>query len=154
MSTKSKKKPKTQFLITHVGPSRIDFQIGNHTPKGYSCVHEHGIQHGYVSRGRINEHNLDLKVWVFEYEALPWRGVITDQELIRQMEKCNKGYWIPSLIKSALRLAAEADTLLFMVQRTLQMVEASARLKGRTEQAQAIVGALGLDKRLVEFNDS
>jgi len=138
------------FSITDVSSNRISFRIGDDVG-GHSCVRVGGIQHGYISSGGSNKPGSDLKVWCFEYDPLPWYGVITDQELIKNIVDKDKGYWMPTLIKSTLRIAAEADQLLWLVQKTVEMAEKAAHLKGRTEQAQTIVKSLGLDHALVRF---
>lgn len=138
---------KTPFSITDVKSDRISFRIGEDLGS-YSCSREHGIRHGCIAVGGGN----DFKVWCFNYDPLPWYGVVTDQDLIAQIKNQDKSYWMPTLIKSTLRIAAEADQLLWMVQKTVEMTEAAALLKGRKEQAKTIVASLGLDPESVSFN--
>lgn len=141
---------KTPFSITDVSSNRISFRIGEDVG-GHSCVRVSGIQHGYISAGTSNQPGSSVKVWCFEYDPMPWYGVITDQDLIKSTVNKEKGYWMPTLIKSTLRIAAEVDQLLYLVQKTIEMAETAAHLKGRTEQAQTIVKSLGLDHTLVKF---
>jgi hypothetical protein len=138
------------FSITNVGSHRISFCIGEDAG-GYSCVRVPGIQHGYISTGRSVQPGTEIKVWCFEYEPMPWHGVVTDQDLINKLVKQDKGDWMPTLIKSALQIAAEADQLLHLIQKTVEIAEKAAYLKGRTDQAQTIVKSLGLEQYLARF---
>lgn len=139
---------KKQFSITNVVLDRISFRIGEDVG-GHSSIQADGIQHGRISCGHCGKGK--NKVWCFEYDPLPWYGVITDQEMIDNIRNMDKGYWLPQLVKQSLRVAAEADQLLFMIQKTIELESKSSYEKGRLEQAQTIVKSLGLDHSLVRL---
>lgn len=141
---------KKTFSITDVSLNKISFRIGDDVG-GYSCVSGVVSRNGYISVGSSSISGA-TKVWCFEYDPLPWHGVITDQELIKSIMNKDNSYWMPTLIKETLKIAAEADQLLHLVQKTIEMAKVDAYEKGRLNQAQAIVKSLGLDHSLVNLS--
>lgn len=140
---------KIPIYIEDVNANQISIMIGDKLDGGYSATKVQGITNGSVSLGSCGR--TDEKVLIFNYDPIPWRVVITDQAFIADLTKKEKGYWIPCLIKSTLKIAAESDQLLYLFSKTMEMTKDSAFKDGRLHQSKLIVESLGLDPDNINF---